>query len=117
MGGLGLSLFERLQQAGIQPMLLDTQYRMHPAIAEFPSAAFYRSRLKSSPRPADRPAPQGPPPHSHVSSRSCASFLYIPKPLNMHILGGQKLLSTRRGWPRRCDVQVFQLISITGPQA
>jgi hypothetical protein len=35
--GLATTLFERLQrQAGIETLLLDTQYRMHPAIAQFP---------------------------------------------------------------------------------
>ena len=58
-GGLGLSLFERLQQAGLTPHLLNVQYRMHPAIAEFPSAAFYNSRVTSHPQPQDRPAPAG----------------------------------------------------------
>ncbi|KAK9812656.1 hypothetical protein WJX72_001408 [[Myrmecia] bisecta] len=58
-GGLGMSLFERLQLAGVRTLLLDTQYRMHPAIAAFPSAAFYAGRLVSFPAPADRPPPSG----------------------------------------------------------
>jgi superfamily I DNA and/or RNA helicase len=32
--GLGCSLMERLQRMGLPPLLLDTQYRMHPAICE-----------------------------------------------------------------------------------
>lgn len=32
---------------------------MHPAIAAFPSAAFYASKLISAPKPADRPLPLG----------------------------------------------------------
>ena len=31
---------------GLEPILLDTQYRMHPALSRFPSAAFYGDRLK-----------------------------------------------------------------------
>ena len=57
--GLKVSMFERLQATGLVPMLLDTQYRMHPAIAAFPSRAFYRGALLSHPTPADRPAPSG----------------------------------------------------------
>ena len=57
--GLDVSLFERLQGCGLCPLLLSTQYRMHPAIAAFPSAQFYGGRLHSFPRPADRPAPPG----------------------------------------------------------
>lgn len=33
--------------AGLEPLLLDTQYRMHPLIAEIPSQLFYQGRLKS----------------------------------------------------------------------
>ncbi|KAJ2935326.1 hypothetical protein H1R20_g1768, partial [Candolleomyces eurysporus] len=40
--GLGVSLFERLTQEGNTPsIMLDTQYRMHPNIASFPSTEFY----------------------------------------------------------------------------
>lgn len=42
-------------------LLLDTQYRMHPFIAEWPSAAFYGGKLKSGITAADRPIPQVPP--------------------------------------------------------
>ncbi len=45
--GLSLSLFERLLGHGLAPHLLDTQYRMHPSLAEFASKAFYRGRLAS----------------------------------------------------------------------
>ena len=57
--GLSVSLFERLMANGLRPYLLDTQYRMHPSIAAFPSAAFYGSRLISHPRPEEREPPPG----------------------------------------------------------
>mmetsp|Transcript_54478 Transcript_54478/g.143916 ORF Transcript_54478/g.143916 Transcript_54478/m.143916 type:complete len:738 (+) Transcript_54478:342-2555(+) len=43
--GYGRSLFERLQAAGMEAVLLSTQYRMHPLIREFPSNYFYNGRL------------------------------------------------------------------------
>jgi hypothetical protein len=40
--GLTVTLFERLQRTlGLQPLLLDRQYRMNPAISGFPSHQFY----------------------------------------------------------------------------
>ena len=58
-GGLRRSLFERLVAMGIEPMLLDTQYRMHPAISDFPNHTFYEGRLVDGITAADRPNPAG----------------------------------------------------------
>mmetsp|Transcript_18121 Transcript_18121/g.25403 ORF Transcript_18121/g.25403 Transcript_18121/m.25403 type:complete len:528 (+) Transcript_18121:826-2409(+) len=44
---LTVSLFDRLVQNGVPSSLLDTQYRMHPAISEFPSSTFYGGKLKN----------------------------------------------------------------------
>jgi len=57
--GLGNSLFNRLCQQGVRPEMLDTQYRMHPGICEFPSVAFYDGRLLSGVGRAERPPPSG----------------------------------------------------------
>jgi len=59
--GLNISLFERLANAGITAHMLDTQHRMHPAIAAFPSAYFYGGRLKTADHlnSATRPAAPG----------------------------------------------------------
>ena len=57
--GLGRSLFERLIDVGIQPKLLDVQYRMHPVLREFPSARFYDNRLNDGCTASQRPAPAG----------------------------------------------------------
>jgi hypothetical protein len=57
--GLGCSLMERLQAMGLPALLLDTQYRMHPGICEFPSKRFYAGKLKSQPKPSDRPHAPG----------------------------------------------------------
>jgi hypothetical protein len=57
--GLAVSLFDRLARAGVPPLLLDVQYRMHPALAHFPSRAFYGGALRSGTRAAHRPPPSG----------------------------------------------------------
>eukprot|EP00166_Cyanidium_caldarium_P003749 ctg_3658.g606 len=43
---LTISLMERLQRGGLPSHLLDTQYRMHPAIAAFPNRWFYGGQLR-----------------------------------------------------------------------
>jgi len=43
------SLFQRLQLAGYPVQLLETQYRMHPLIAEYPSRRYYEGRLVTCP--------------------------------------------------------------------
>merc|ERR1712050_200859 len=35
--GFSASLFERLAHRGVEPSLLNVQYRMHPAVATFPA--------------------------------------------------------------------------------
>jgi hypothetical protein len=49
MAGLDVSLFERLAAAGVKPMLLRTQYRMHGEIAKFSSTHFYRGLVRDAP--------------------------------------------------------------------
>ncbi|KAL4419979.1 hypothetical protein ABPG75_007077 [Micractinium tetrahymenae] len=49
------SLFERLQQQGAPVKMLSVQYRMHPAIRQFPSAHFYGGRLRDADSIRDMP--------------------------------------------------------------
>lgn len=45
--GMSQSLFERLVNLGIRPIRLQVQYRMHPALSEFPSNTFYEGTLQN----------------------------------------------------------------------
>ncbi|KXZ52835.1 hypothetical protein GPECTOR_8g218 [Gonium pectorale] len=47
--GYGCSAFERVQGCGRSSMLLDTQYRMHPAISSWPRDTFYGGRVRDGP--------------------------------------------------------------------
>ena len=51
--------FSRLRASGHPVYLLDTQYRMHPCISEFPSMIFYEGKLKNGVPVRDRPTPMG----------------------------------------------------------
>mmetsp|Transcript_92701 Transcript_92701/g.288549 ORF Transcript_92701/g.288549 Transcript_92701/m.288549 type:complete len:611 (+) Transcript_92701:2-1834(+) len=57
--GMTLSLFGRLISQGVRPMFLDTQFRMHPALAAYSSQAFYQGQLKTGVSPEERPPPAG----------------------------------------------------------
>lgn len=56
---LSVSLFERLMSAGAPSAMLQVQYRMHPALAAFPSARFYAGRLGDGVTGGERAAPPG----------------------------------------------------------
>lgn len=45
--GHGVPLFSRMVACGVPPFMLDTQYRMHPCIAMFPSDLFYGGKLQN----------------------------------------------------------------------
>lgn len=49
-----MSLFERLIECGNQPVQLNTQYRMHPAVSKFPSQEFYSGKLKDGVKSSER---------------------------------------------------------------
>ena len=55
--GLSQSLFERLVVLGVRPMRLQVQYRMHPALSEFPSNTFYEGTLQNGVTVAERLQP------------------------------------------------------------
>ncbi|CAH9094296.1 unnamed protein product [Cuscuta epithymum] len=47
--GFGRSLFERLSSLDHPKLMLDVQYRMHPAISRFPNSCFYHNQLHDAP--------------------------------------------------------------------
>lgn len=49
----GQSLLDRICRAGKEMLLLDTQYRMHPAISSFPRRHFYEGKLLDDPSVQD----------------------------------------------------------------
>lgn len=55
--GLQQSLFERLVALGVKPVRLQVQYRMHPALSEFPSNTFYEGALQNGVTHAERERP------------------------------------------------------------
>ncbi len=55
--GLSQSLFERLILLGTRPIRLAVQYRMHPALSEFPSNTFYEGALQNGVTLAERTPP------------------------------------------------------------
>ena len=52
--GLTQSMFERLVLIGNRPIRLQVQYRMHPALSEFPSNMFYEGSLQNGVTESDR---------------------------------------------------------------
>ena len=60
--------------AGVRPLLLDMQYRMHPLIADLPSQLFYAGRLMSGVDAAERPLPTGAPSHQMYSRVACRAL-------------------------------------------
>ena len=56
-GGYAVSIFEILiEQGGCLTLLLDTQYRMHAAISDFPRRHFYQGAVVDAPAVVDSPA-------------------------------------------------------------
>ncbi len=55
-GGLGVTMFERLADAHRERVvrLLDTQYRMHAQLMQFPSLSMYAGKLRAAPEVAAR---------------------------------------------------------------
>ena len=53
-GGLDVSLFQRLNRGGFPTLLLNVQYRMHPALSRWPMQRFYRGMVRDGVRTNQR---------------------------------------------------------------
>lgn len=93
--GFGTSLFERMAGQGVQPYLLNIQYRMHPCISAFPSSMYYDGQIRSGIAGASRRPPQGiawPAPEVPVT--------FLP-------VAGQEL-SKGTSWSNKSEVEAVQ---------
>lgn len=54
VAGLNRSLFERMVKLGLRPERLEVQYRMHPALSQFPSESYYDGKLSNGVAKNDR---------------------------------------------------------------
>jgi hypothetical protein len=78
--GLGVPLFSRMVACGVPPFMLDTQYRMHPGIAMFPSDLFYGGKLNNGVSPPERrPLPGFPWPREEFP----VAFVPVPHGVEM----------------------------------
>ena len=59
LDGFRKSLFERRAEMNVLPHVLNIQYRMHPAIATYPSIAFYGGQIRTGINAKDRQLPRG----------------------------------------------------------
>ncbi|EGG15253.1 hypothetical protein DFA_10087 [Cavenderia fasciculata] len=58
-GGLNISMFDRLFKSGLTPFLLNTQYRMHSSISDFPRHHFYNGLLNNGTNDSNLKIPIG----------------------------------------------------------
>ena len=72
---LRVTLFHRLCLK-LDPIFLDEQHRMHPAIAEFPSMMFYAAKLRTAVKKEDRTPPNVP----FLSSKRPVIFINSESP-------------------------------------
>jgi len=74
-GGLGVSLFARLESCKTPFTMLNVQFRMHPSISAFPSMQFYDGALLDAESTTDRLRPDVTFPWPHPNSPSF--FLHV----------------------------------------
>lgn len=98
----GRSMFERLIEAGTQPVCLTVQYRMHPAIAQFPSNKFYNGLLKNGVTVEER-------------TKTCfeSDFIWPNPQVPMFFLtcsGSEELASSGTSYLNRYEASVIETI-------
>lgn len=90
--GLSQSLFERLVLLGVTPCRLQVQYRMHPALSEFPSDTFYEGSLQNGVTVAERSLATAPMPWPNSET-----------PMMFHVqLGVEEISASGTSYLNRC---------------
>jgi len=107
--GYDRSLFQRLQMSQFKVNMLETQYRMHPAISSFPSARFYNGALYNMWEKLQYEQ-QNPAPWSQVNSFGAVTFFHLQ---TEHEKSAQSLVN-----PEEADfvLQLFTSISELYPK-
>ena len=102
--GLSLSLFERLMLLGVRPIRLAVQYRMHPALSEFPSNTFYEGALQNGVTVAERTPAQGKTPFPWPSE----------KPMMFYVqLGAEEISASGTSYLNRAEAtQVERIVTM-----
>jgi len=98
--GLTQSLFERLILLGQRPTRLQVQYRMHPALSEWSSNAFYEGTLQNGVSAAERETPG-----------LRLDWPNPTRPMYFHInTGGEELGSTGTSYINRTEAATIERI-------
>lgn len=77
------TLMDRLVELGFAPHMLDTQYRMHPILAEFPNMTYYNRQLKNGVTAVNRPIQPGLP------------YIQSTKPLLLYHIEGLESMGSK----------------------
>eukprot|EP00271_Cylindrocystis_brebissonii_P021924 TRINITY_DN8169_c0_g1_i4.p1 TRINITY_DN8169_c0_g1~~TRINITY_DN8169_c0_g1_i4.p1 ORF type:complete len:1053 (-),score=232.79 TRINITY_DN8169_c0_g1_i4:155-3313(-) len=104
------SLFERFQRARCPTLLLNLQFRMHPAIRDFPSRYFYENRLIDAPSVVEKPEE---PWHTHPLLRPYL-FFDVSRGQESH---GSSSMSYQNRDEAVLAVKLFQLLQEISAQA
>jgi superfamily I DNA and/or RNA helicase len=85
------TLFERLASTGNDPILLRTQYRLHPALSRIANSLFYDNKLLDG-----------------VSENDRASIIQnFPPLLAMHVQGNEVSISGSKSWTNKTEAQAI----------
>jgi regulator of nonsense transcripts 1 len=93
--GLVQSLFERLIRAGVKPIRLQVQYRMHPCLSEFPSVMFYEGTA------------------DHLRSMFSSFSYFVQGSLQNGVTTGERIMAdVDFPWPEPATPMMFYLSTV-----